>query len=164
MFLHPSRVFFNSKRCFDIWVDPKIRRTLVHIMASNPDSGESSAARRSHQQSVLPIGELQPTHQRILVRALSNVWNTPSARIVYGQILDGVPVPALCRNKAAFRSLPIAHPAWKEHREFCLGVMDKLKGFREQKDLTKLKLDSQVHITDFSPLVIVLFSPLVSNN
>ena len=119
-------------------------------MATNPNSGESSVTRHSHQQSVLPIGDLQPTHQRILVRALSNVWSTPCAQIAYGQILDGVPVPAIYKNKAAFRSLPIAHPAWKEHRQLCPGVVDKLKEFREQNDLTKLKLDSQVKVTELS--------------
>lgn len=86
-------------------------------------------------------------------KLIRNVLGTETAELVYGQILDGLPLRSCIEE--SFPWIP-DHPVnTLSHFELCQGFIDKAREFLTEFDLTKLRFQKEVSLTK---AVIIVYS------
>lgn len=90
---------------------------------------------------------LDEHHDEILRRAVQNVLSTDVAELVYGQILDGLPLADVYNGVIPWmkdhsvNTLP--------HTELCPGSLEKAREFRKEFSFSDLRFHLKVMATQF---------------
>lgn len=85
---------------------------------------------------------LDDTHYEVLSRALLNVLGTDLAVNFYAEIVDGLPTEDTAWDQYSNNHDRI-HPV-NQHKELCLGALDKAMEFREKFTIDDLKFKPEV--------------------
>lgn len=85
---------------------------------------------------------LDEHHVEILKRAVQNVLSTDVAELVYGQILDGLPLAEVYNGVFPWME---DHPAnTLPHKELCPGSLEKAREFRREFSFSDLRFQLTV--------------------
>jgi hypothetical protein len=87
---------------------------------------------------------LHSEHQYWLVRAIRNVLATSVAETTFAQIVDGLPISDVERDKYGCHSVSFAHPLHKRHKKLCPGALDKLRELNDTFKLESLEFPAEV--------------------
>ncbi|KAM5354427.1 hypothetical protein ACJ41O_001076 [Fusarium nematophilum] len=81
-------------------------------------------------------------HLDAFKRAIWNIISTDIAEETYAQLIDGLPLAEVVQDDAN-ADLPNEHPA-HDHEEFCPGVLEKTREFRDSFDPELLSIDASL--------------------
>ena len=95
------------------------------------------------QRRKVAFNEIRAQHLDDLTRAIRNVLTTDIAEETFSQIVDGLPLASIERDRY-FGPLCSHHPLPHEHVDFCPGVQDQFKELRNEFDIGSLSFDSEV--------------------
>ncbi|KAK7433028.1 hypothetical protein QQZ08_000501 [Neonectria magnoliae] len=85
---------------------------------------------------------LTPDHLVALSTAVESVLSTEIAEITYAQILDGLPMIDVFRDRYS-SGLDIRHPLY-QHTALCPGVFERMRKYRAGFDAQSLKYDDKL--------------------
>lgn len=85
---------------------------------------------------------LTSDHLDALSTAVESVLSTEIAEITYAQILDGLPMIDVFRDRYS-SGLDIRHPLY-QHTALCPGVFERMRKYRAGFDTQSLKYDDKV--------------------
>ena len=100
-----------------------------------------------HAISAATLEALTDTHREIFTRAVRNVLSTNAAEETYAQVLDGLPLSEVERDRWSCYSTCSLNPLHDNHKTLCPGVLERLRQLRDQVDVGQvLKFDSKVFV------------------
>ena len=98
-----------------------------------------------HAISAATLEALTDTHRDIFTRAVRNVLSTNTAEETYAQVLDGLPLSKVERDRWSHYTICASHPLHNNHKTLCPGVLERLRQLHDQIDVGQvLKFDSKV--------------------
>jgi hypothetical protein len=90
----------------------------------------------------MSLRHLDAEHLEPLKQAMHNLLSTPIAEETYAQIVDGMPIANVyAEDHWFYEGLPVM-----QHKELCLGVLEKTRSFRSQFDILSLEVPPKVEI------------------
>ncbi|KAK3896599.1 hypothetical protein C8A05DRAFT_48409 [Staphylotrichum tortipilum] len=73
----------------------------------------------------LSIEAMKTPHREVLIRAVANVLSTSIATETHTQIVDGLPLASVARDRFHSGSICSGHPLLQQHQELCPGVAEE---------------------------------------
>ncbi|KAJ4259710.1 hypothetical protein NW762_007641 [Fusarium torreyae] len=94
----------------------------------------------------LSIDVLETAHRELFGRAITRILSTEISETTYAQIIDGLPLSDVAYDSAG-GGPPDGHPIEHVHQDFCPGVLEKTRKFRQEFDPEILRFDSRLLFT-----------------
>jgi hypothetical protein len=129
---------------FPIWKG--IYRLCWQAMESTSDTSADVEVveRCSPTSNLRSIASLDHVHHQRLAQALRNVLSTPIAESTFAQIVDGLPLSEIERDKFDRSSVSHYHPLHEKHTELCPGTLSKLRELNSKFKLESLNFGAEV--------------------